>query len=309
MRTLALSYNIKRPFAALIDNGRPARFVQECEYYDMVNPARTFPENAVKRILSDETIDSVAILGKPFLYLDNLLLLNRYLFPRSLTVFMNDVSDYFRRILALPRIIYDLQKDVLAGKAKPERYPVYYVKLDNALAQTMEANDDVLIITCLTDVFEGASLSCFERKAGKVRLTRESNMLNSFGNLLKIYHETGPRADLGRFVKVSEDKLFRLKKKYFTIRNNAFALKNEYIAAQGDFSRANERLLLNVFSRLMQSLAANDATAIFLTDCPLPSIISQAHPDIVFKELDQRYVIGAAGRYLYDRVAEMERNN
>ena len=302
MRTLALSYNVNEPFAALIENGRQVEYVLEREYYELVTANRVFPENAVKRILSRGNIDSVAFLGKPLPYLENLIMVHRYLFPGAFGVFMKDLSDYFNKILALPKFVSQTQDDIELAATKTSRKRFYYVRVDEALAHGADAEGGSLIITCLTDVFEGCSFCCFEKTDGAARLIKESNVLNSFGNLLKIHNETKHQVGLGQLVDMSEEKLFRLKKNYVTIKDNCFAVKDKHLGGRGNFEQANDELLLSVFSRLMAAFDKQDRRIIFISDCAAPSNIIEAHTEIVFRQVDDRYKVESAGKYLFHKI-------
>lgn len=302
MRTLALSYNISEPFSALMEDGRQVEYIRERDYYEVVTASSIFPDNAVKRILSLGSIDSVVFLGKPLPYLENLILLHRYLFPGTFSAFMRDVSDYFNKVLAIPKFVNQTQNDIDLAATKSSRKTFYYVKTDDALACNEVAGDDALIITCLTDVFEGCSFCCFERKDNSTRLAKESNALNSFSNLLKIYNEAEHRVDLSELIETSQDELFRLKKRYFSVRNNSFAVKDEYLSEQDSFEQANDELLLTIFSELMLSFKEGHDQIVFMTDCPVPSNIVEAHCEIVFKQVDDRYKVDSAGKYLFEKV-------
>jgi len=302
MRTLAFSYNVNEPFAALIENGRQVEYILERGYYELVNPNRIFPDNAVKQILSRGNIDSVVFLGKPLPYLENLILLHRYLFPGAFGVFMKDVSDYFNKVLALPKFVRQTQDDIDLAATRTSRKRFYYVRVDEALAYGADAEGGSLIITCLTDVFEGSSFCCFEKTDAETRLIKESNALNSFGNLLRIDNETKDRVNLGQLVEISEEKLFRFKKSYITIKNNCFAVKDKHLCGHGSFHQANDELLLNAFSRLMAAFDKQGRRIIFISDCAMPSMIMESHTDVVFRQVEDRYKVESAGKYLFDKV-------
>lgn len=302
MRALTLSYNIMEPFAALITNRRLVRYIREREYYEPLAPHKMFPENAIKRILSDEEVDSVVFLGKPFLYMENMILIHSCLFPRSFGTFQRDTSDYFKKILAIPRFIYEIQKDARPSVTELCRYPVYYLRIDDALAHNAEADMEALIITCLTDIFEGSSFCCFEKKAGNLKLVKETNILNSFSNLLKIYNETKQQVDLGQIVETSEKKLFRFKNRYCTVRDNSFAVKSKYLSPDNNFKKPNDQLMLNIFSELMLPFEKEYRQIVFIVDCPVPSNIVGAYTNIIFTRVDQHHKLDSACKYFFQKI-------
>jgi len=293
------------PFVALITDGRLVRYIREREYYEPLAPQKTFPGNAIKRILSDEEIDSVVFLGKPFLYMENMILIHCCLFPRSFSTFKRDISDYFKKILAIPGFIYETQKDARPPATELCRYPVYYIRTDDALAHNAEADIKALIITCLTDIFEGSSFCCFEKKAGNLKLVKETNILNSFSNLLKIYNETKQQVDLGQIVETSEKKLFRFKKRYCTIRGNSFAIESRYLSPDDNFEKPNDQLMLNIFSELMLPFEKEYRQIVFITDCPVPSNIVGTHTNIIFTQVDQHHKLVSTCKYFFQKIDKM----
>jgi hypothetical protein len=224
MISLFFSYNVASPFAVLAEDGQVLRFLREADYYDSVDPHATFPENAMEQLLgSCEHVDQVVFLGKPFLYLENVVNLHAYLFPRACRRFAGDLFHFFSEVTDLRSVVRDLIEDTkLTVTVDLDR--MYYVRMDEALAHAVEAPAGSKVITCLSDVFEGTSCCCFEKRDQGAVLTGEVDSVGSLANLLWLNAVHGDRADLEDVVSLDSSGGWRFVKKNVRIVNNTFDL-------------------------------------------------------------------------------------
>ena len=198
MNILVISYNIKEPFACLIQDKEIVKYLKESEYYHIDNPHKSFPESAIEQIMvNTEKIDKVVFLGKQLLFLKDLIIQHSFLFPRTFPEFAEDLSDCFKTTMHIQKTIKKI-KDENQLRTKIGLDVIYYLKMDEALAYSV--SEDRIVITCLTDVFEGDSFYCFTKEGDDFLMNSELNIKNSFSRLLEIYHEAGGEICLEKII-------------------------------------------------------------------------------------------------------------
>ena len=300
MNILIISYNIKEPFACLIQDKEIVKYLKESEYYHIDNPYKSFPESAIEQIMvNTEKIDKVVFLGKQLLFLKDLIIQHSFLFPRTFTKFAEDLSDCFKTTMHIQKTIKKI-KDENQLRTKIGLDVIYYLKMDEALAHSV--SKDSIVITCLTDVFEGDSFYCFTKEGDDFLMDSELNIKNSFSRLLEIYHEAGGEICLEKIIDYSDRGDFEFKKSYLTIKNNSFALRGLKKGIE-NFKESNEEILLKIFSNLIAKFQKDNKQIVFISDAEIPNRIIQAHPEIEFKTVNDNDKIESIKHYLNKKIA------
>ncbi len=304
MKSLFFNYNVRSPFAALAEDGRVLRQIKETDYYDSVNPRGTFPENAIEQLLgSCDHVGHVVFLGKPFVFLENLVNLHAHLFPHACGRFAGDLFHFFSKVMNPRDVVREVIKDnELLVTADLDR--LYYVRQDEALAHAADAASGSTIVTCLSDVFEGTSCCCFEKRDGRTVLTGETEAVSSFANLLRLNETHNGGVELKNLVSPDSHGGWRFSKNRLQISNVAFDLAPSHSPQQGDFSGQNAHILACLFSKLVASIARAGQPLIFISDVEIPSQIREEHPDVAFFTVNDEEKGSAAALFFHDRLSD-----
>ena len=303
MKTLVLTCNVRNPYACLVEDGQAAPAVHEADYVELVDPYAVFPENAVARVVGGAgQIDRVVFLGKPLLFLERLVSLHGYLFPRSYRAFGHDLHSYIETAMRVPALVRKaVEENDLVAEVNYE--PCYYVRLDDALANAADCGDNAMIVTCLTDTYEGPSFCCFERKQGQVRLAKELDVANSFGNLLRIHAECRGTVSLDDLVDPCDRRVFTFRKRALAARGNALVPRVAYAAGTGKHEEANAKVLATVLPRLLGPFTGTHDRIVMIVDVAVPKAAVEALPSVEFRTVDEAFCITAAHRYVENQVA------
>jgi len=302
MNLLLISYNTKKPFACFTNNN-PIKYFEE-HNSELIHASQVFPDRAIREALEyGKNIDNVIFIGKPLIYFKNLLLRHIFLFPRAYFLFTQELQYFFENILQVNKKIKRIKDEVSMEITKKINLDsIYYIKLDEALAFNTRIKGNDIIITCLTDVFEGNSFCCYEKKGDKIILKKELNVSNSFTNLLRILKETKGHINLNEILEIRKTNLFRLKKRYLTIKNNSFSIKNKYIDTKRNYDEMNDKVLQYIFSKLIDSIRRKYNKIIFISDVQMPLIITQSNKDILFKYANEHDIIKSIEKFFHHKI-------
>lgn len=284
----------------MIQDKEIVKYLKESEYYHIDNPHKSFPESAIEQIMvNTEKIDKVVFLGKQLLFLKDLIIQHSFLFPRTFPEFAEDLSDCFKTTMHIQKTIKKI-KDENQLRTKIGLDVIYYLKMDEALANSV--SEDSIVITCLTDVFEGDSFYCFTKEGDDFLMDSELNIKNSFSRLLEIYHEAGGEICLEKIIDYSDREDFEFKKSYLTIKNNSFALRGLKKGIE-NYKESNKEILLKIFSNLIAKFQKDNKQIVFISDAEIPNRIIQAHPEIEFKTVNDNDKIESIKHYLNKKIA------
>lgn len=307
MKVLIISCNVNEPFVALVDNFKDLRLYKESSFYNLRDPYKVFPDYSLKQIVQQgEHIDSIVFLGKPLLYLRNLIELHLFLFPETYSQFVDDISNYYKLILGWQKSTYNAFEQNNSFNSVDCLIPrhIHYVRLDDALALSEKNNRRELIITCLSNVFEGTSFCCYETSENGMRCLKELNVSSSFSNLLRIFYLHGSKFDLSNIL-INLKNGFKFKKPFFKLNNNVLELSNRFIFAnegwKSMYLENNCKIIDDIFNKILDDLMnsiGNYECIKFINDMDIPDNIIERHKNIKFKKISEEDKILTAAKMI-----------
>ncbi|MFC2162685.1 hypothetical protein ACFLRF_03315 [Candidatus Altiarchaeota archaeon] len=292
MAGICFTLNVCEPYAFRMDDGRVVDIVRESEYYGLVDPYKTIPENAILYLLRQNTgVDDLVFLGKPLRYLEHMMSLHAHMFPREYKTFASDIRFFFTTVLGVQSRIRDIVKGESFHRERIRTRPTYYARCDDALAQD-HVKDYDLVITCLSEVFEGSSTCIYENKGGNAELILEASPESSFSNILRAYDRHSGRLDLSGFIGLDGG----LDAGKAMVRDNRLELRVPDAPSHAN-TEDNDAFLGKLLDEHFRPLVAGCDNVLFITDVSLPNAVKSGN-DMDFITVDDEKVMESAARYI-----------